>query len=429
LEYDLQKAKSNLLTADVSPEFSAPFPKQYRYKRDALEKFGIETLGDLFTPRNRAALSILLSAPRRIDLQIDPRLYVTWILHKCSLMMGCGADGVGRINMGTYYIPPIRMEARPTKYLAQAKSQIRGHFAEKARHHAKTDYLISNESAPRSLPRLPPDSIDYVFTDPAYNYKVQYGELNYPWEAVLGFDLKWIDEEIVENPCRNKTFDDWSSDLRKCVSGIFRVLKPSCWLSLCYHDTDPHTWTVVQDILLDCGFEMESVTALEPVSKSRNAITAEIVVKSDLVLNCRKPEYTKDREPSTTREAGIVGKRVSEILVETLTKANGQARDRLWDAVLKRLLSRGQMAEHRFDEILADIAMRSESGRWFLKEEFEKLSDSEIRNEEAAGSALERFARLRCAGVAAPIAADVALHHPNLAAARVNDFETLRHGV
>ena len=139
------------------------------------------------------------------------------------------------------------------------------------------------------------------------------------------------------------------------------------------------------------------------------------MVKSDLVLNCRKPRAGDTRSNGEGSDAELVSHRVREILVETLSKTAGQHRDKLWDAILKRLLTRGQMAEHRFEDILTDVAVRSESGRWFLKEEFEQLSQGDIKNEEEAGAAIERFARLRSMGVPAEFAVQITIHKPNLA--------------
>ena len=51
---------------------------------------------------------------------------------------------------------------------------------------------------------IPANSIDYIFTDPPYADKVQYGELNFVWEAWLGFDTSWHDEEIIVNEVRGK---------------------------------------------------------------------------------------------------------------------------------------------------------------------------------------------------------------------------------
>jgi hypothetical protein len=66
------------------------------------------------------------------------------------------------------------------------------------------------------------------------------------------------------------------------------------------------------------------------------------------------------------------------------------------------------MAKHRFDDILTEVATESESGRWFLREEYESLSENDLKNEEGSGLALEKFAWLRCMGVPVVIAAELA---------------------
>jgi hypothetical protein len=79
------------------------------------------------------------------------------------------------------------------------------------------------------------------------------------------------------------------------------------------------------------------------------------------------------------------------------------------------------VAEHRFDDILSEVAFKSEAGRWFLKETYEALSQNDIKNEEEAGAALERFARLRLMGVPPHLAAKIALERPQLAVPTVDE--------
>jgi hypothetical protein len=120
-------------------------------------------------------------------------------------------------------------------------------------------------------------------------------------------------------------------------------------------------------MLLDTGFEIHTVCVLDPQQKSSNQLTGEKVVKGDLVVNCKKA--SKGAGPGNgDRLIETASQRVREIIVESLTQSGGQTRDRLWEIVLKRLLTRGQMAEHRFSDILSEVAFRTEAGRWFLKE-------------------------------------------------------------
>jgi hypothetical protein len=90
-------------------------------------------------------------------------------------------------------------------------------------------------------------------------HKVQYGELNFVWESWLGFSGDWLKNEIIVNPYRNKTVEQWDRDMGVALANCYRALKPDRWLSLCYHDTDPGTWTRVQDMLLDTGFDIHSI--------------------------------------------------------------------------------------------------------------------------------------------------------------------------
>ena len=356
---------------------------------------------------------------------VSPKLFLTWVLHKCSNLMGYGNDGVGRVGTGNYSVPPMRMEARPTKYLEQAKRQLLAHYSAKAERPHSTAFCLSVERNRDAFERIPADSIDYVFTDPPYlNIEVQYGEMNFLWDAWLGFPSS-LCKEITFNPIQKHSWEEAENELRRAVSAMFTVLKPGRCLSICYHDTSEANWTMLQNALLDAGFEINSVTCLDPRSKSRKAITAEKIVKSDLVLNCRKPMYADEARPS--EEATGTSNRVRDILVENLGRISGQSRDKLWDIVLKRLLARGQMAEHRFQDILSEVAYASESGRWFLKEEYESLSQNDVQNEEEAGVALERFARLRMKGVPVQLAAQIALQRPALGNSDADEDEIERY--
>lgn len=387
---------------------SRPWGTEWRPGRN------FRSVAALYTKRNLWALGALRAALPEGDLGRLETVLFTGLLHKCSVLMGCRDDQVGRITSGTYYIAPLRMECRPTKYLREAVSDLKRHFAAKTEHaYQGSEVLISASDAVSALAGVPDQSVDYVFTDPPYAGTVQYGELNFVWEAWLGLDGTWLSDEIIINPFRDKGLAQWEASVRKVFAQVYRVLKPGRWASVCYHDTSPTTWTVMQNVLLDLGFEIESVTAQSTSQKSVNQTTCEKVVKSDLVLNCRKPRPGEARDGQG--EAGLVSTRVRDILIETLSTHAGLRRDKLWDVVLKRLLTRGQMAEHRFDDLLTEVATRSESGGWFLKAEFEALSESDVKNEEEAGLALERFVRLRSMGVPAQFAAEIALKTPRLA--------------
>ena len=401
---------------------SKPWGMEWRPGRD------FRNIADLYTRRNLWALAAVRAATER--LRATRLSGDTWLLALTAISLNASRmyrfrpSLKGGLAMGTYYLPQLSQIMRVSSQYADKRGDVIK-LAEAQCVHLVGKCVVSNDDCKTAA--VGQDWADFAFTDPAYVHKIQYGELNFISESWLGFDSAWLKEEIVVNPFRNKTLEDWDRDMRAALANIYRALKPGRWLSLCYHDTDPGTWRRVQDMLLDTGFEIHTVTVLDPKQKSSNQLTGEKVVKSDLVLNCRKPRPGEAKDNSREGETELVSRRVREILIETLSLGGGQPREKLWDVVLKRLLARGQMAEHRFDEILAEVAFKSESSRWFLKEEFENLSQSDIQNEEEAGAALERFARLRAMGVPAEFAAHIALEKTRLAAPDTDEYEVERY--
>jgi hypothetical protein len=381
------------------------FTKGYLYYRDGLHLRNIEHVTDLYTTRNVWALSAIKNAIKIFDLKSLMIVVSATALGVSCLVRNRSAGG--GFTSGSYSIPAMNKEIEVfSAFNTKIKTYIEACRGFASCSNEALDVIVSTDTCQKL--DLPQDSVDFVFTDPPYSaVGGQYAELNEVWGAWLDLSEENFDEEIVVNPKRNLDLNSWLKRMRESFLKVYYALKPGRWAAICYHDISDATWKLFQDAILDVGFKIESVTVLDPLQKSLNQTNSEKVVKSDLVLNCRKPR-SSDQQTSDG-EVGQVSRRVRDILIETLSGTGGQFRDKLWDIVLKRLLSRGQMAEHRFEDILNEVAVRSESGRWFLKEEFENLSENDLINEEGAGGALIRFARLRCMGVPVTLAALLAL--------------------
>jgi DNA modification methylase len=329
-----------------------------RHKR-RLDLQGVVKVADLYTKRNLWALSAVIGAIARASSPDHLRLAVVGMALGVSRMNRYvpGHWSVqNRILAGTYYLPQLATEVNIGPQLKNKFDVILAANAVLGEHCVGRS-VTDNSTIIRG--EMPVNSVDYVFTDPAYVHKIQYGELNFIWESWLGFDGGWLKDEIVVNPFRDKSLEDWDHDMRKALANVYQALKPGRWLSLCYHDTDPGTWARVQDMLLDTGFEIHTVTVFNPKQKSLNQMMGEKVAKGDLVVNCRKPR-PGDGGRAERNESGIVSQRVRDILIEVLGQTGGQTREHLWDIVLKRLLARGQLAEHRFDDVLGEVAFKSD---------------------------------------------------------------------
>ena len=256
---------------------------------------------------------------------------------------------------------------------------------------------ISTQSATRL--GMPANSVDYIFTDPSYGDAVQYGELNFVWEAWLGFDTSWITDEIIVNPARGLSDEDWGEGMHAAMEEAFRVLKPGRWASLCFHATSLGVWHMLQDVMADVGFvfdKSELPAYIDPEQKSYNQLMADKVVKRDLVLNFRKPtpdELRKTVVITGKEDSRTIAAKVKEIVTIFLREHEGATKDHIWDHVVSYLVQRKQMEPHDFEAILQEVAIANDVGQWFLKEEMEDLPPSEMEKEERAATAIEEFVR------------------------------------
>jgi DNA modification methylase len=218
---------------------------------------GFRTVADLFTKRNLWALAAIRHAISEIeDAAIRDALMFGFTGVMLNTTKMCQDRGKLGFNKGTYYIPQVFRELVVTNSLDyKVDNHLILAFEELADIQA-TDICISTQSS-TDLSAIPPNSTDYIFTDPPYADKVQYGELNYVWEAWLGFGTTWHDEEIIVNEVRRKSAADWAALMKRAMAECYRVLKPGRWLSLCNHDTSEGTWALIQDIMAEVGFVVE----------------------------------------------------------------------------------------------------------------------------------------------------------------------------
>ena len=276
--------------------------------------------------------------------------------------------------------------------------------------------LISTQSA-CDLGAVADSAVDYIFTDPPYAEKIQYGELNFIWEAWLGLDASWHPEEVIVNDVRKKTEAEWTSMMTQAMSECFRVLRPGRWLSLCYHDTSEGTWSLVQQMMRDVGFvadESSAALSIDTGSTTYNQSQADKVTKRDLVINFRKPKLSEKRlTVSFTGEDDqqTFRQKAQAVIRECLQVSPGLAKDRIYDAVVSRLVRKGQMEAHDFDQLLREVADEIKEpvkknlfeneepdllgshqvGRWHLKESEAGGEEAERATADTAGTRIHDF--------------------------------------
>jgi hypothetical protein len=376
-----------------------PWGDEWRPGRD------FRKVTELFTKRNLWALALLLSEIRKFkpNLRSDLKFSFSSFLLNLSKLYKYRDSGGGQPT-GNYYLPQVSRENEAMSFYARKFDDISRGKSELLNELKSTSIIVSTQSA-TELDGVKNSSIDYIFTDPPYGGKYQYGELNFIWEAWLDLPCDWHENEVVVNETRG--FDDlhWANLLKEAMSECYRVLKPGHWITLCYHDTSEGTWQLVQDIMAEVGFISENISKtlfIDTGQKTYNQTQAKKITKRDLVINFRKPHPGEARAEITLtgkEDEKSFAEKALLIISETLERIPASSTDTIYDELVSRMVRKGEFERHNFDDLLRSVAEEvrtpDENGntisRWYLLETTGEVDAAESRKEEAVARRLEDF--------------------------------------
>ncbi len=363
------------------------------------------TVDELFTKRNLWALAAMRAGIKNLDDKISrDSIEFCWNSVILNLSrMTTDRDRLGFLK-GTYYLPQI---CRCTNVFGtiENKFKIMLNGWREVNNIKINNIIISTEDI-KSM-NIPSNSIDYIFTDPPYADKEQYGELNFVWEAWLNFDTNWHANEIIVNEIRGKTEINWAEDMRKAMSECFRVIKPGRAVSLCYHDTSEGTWALIQDIMAEVGFVVEKTNSalfIDTGQKSYNQKIADKVNKRDLVINFRKPKPGEIGGSIITEidDFGTFQEKARNIISAYLASHPGSTKDHIYDDLVSRMVRRGKMEPHHFDDLLSQVAepvhpegQDSGAARWYLRDQGFEDSAESAKEDSAAAIILEFISKTK----------------------------------
>jgi hypothetical protein len=380
----------------------------------------IQNVSDFFSARNNLVLGAFAHFAQKSGGEHAGRLLflMTSVLWHASKMSQFKQGG-GGIMPGLYYVPPVFKEQNVLRLLERKFRDFKRAYSAMAPR--STQLLLSTQSATH-LSQIPSHTIDYIFTDPPYAEKVQYGEANHLWESWLGLDTHWRAEEIIINPVLGRDEMFWREQMSLAVKECFRVLKPGRWMTLCYHDTSEGTWAALQDLVAEAGFvpsHASSAVYIDAKQKSPKQYTSAKSTQRDLIINFRKP---KVGEFNATRlvipeqaDAQTFHELARQVIQEYLQTSPGSTKDRVYDELVSRMVRRGQMEAHNFEELLQEVAEEvappdGSASRWYLKETEEaQLDASEQRAEDAAAAIIEH-----CITQAVDRTGDLGVHYSEL---------------
>ena len=345
--------------AQMSVPYWTPSDAELKYPDGKLFQEGthrpdIVKIVDLFTRRNLIALSILyhtidgLSESMEKDLM---KLAFSSNLHNVSklnvvhhLRLRTGIHPSRGWVMHRYWVPSVRIELPVWFYFAERFKHILSGKCEsnsvipqakeasdfESFSNPRTNLLLAVHSALELNDMLPPESVDYVFTDPPYGGSIQYMELSALWIAWLKgkkndqcFQLRFGDE-ITINEAQGKGFEYYHKMLKASFEQVYNALKSGRWLTVTFHNTDIKIYNSIIKAVVLAGFDLEKIIYQSPAVISPKALLQPYgSAIGDYYIRFRKPQ----KKEKLLSETEVDKERYERIVVNTVKHIIAERRE------------------------------------------------------------------------------------------------------
>ena len=245
------------------------------------ESHGVTHSYLFYTKRNLWTLAALWS---KADLKMKFGLtnFLSRNLTRMNRFVVNNHNPNGRINgpmTGTLYIPSEQVEQNALKL-----------FVEKwIKHGWQTSGNVVSTQSFSDLRQIPDATVDYLFIDPPFGANINYSELNSIWESWLGV-VTDQQREAIENEVQKKDLYTYKDLMVSCLKEAYRVLKHGHWITIEFSNTRSSVWNMIQSALVDVGFVVANVSALDKKHGGIRSMAFTTSVKQDLVITAYKPD-------------------------------------------------------------------------------------------------------------------------------------------
>lgn len=343
----LNESDRALTAAIESQDIDFWYPRNPLYYPDGnpfKEKQRYESIDTLFTKRNLLALSMLMAAIEDLNdrtVRDFMKIGFSSMVHNCSRMMPVRETrpfSAGWVQH-TYWYAEKHMESNVWEKFENAirgrQSLIQGKIESNqvldgirlgntlTDLEGAAELLILQESAIDALRSFPPDSVDYVFTDPPYNAAIQFGELTYMWACWLRMDDLYdhvFTEEVIRNEQQHKDFECYYSMLHATFKEIFTVMKPGAYMTMTFHSPTTKVRNATIRASMFAGFDYEKSVYQPPNRPSLKSLYQPFgSAQGDFYLRFRKPpkgQQVQLKEIDEARYENIVVETVKRVLAE-----------------------------------------------------------------------------------------------------------------
>ena len=345
--------------SDDAPFPNVPLgPDREMYQRCALHLQGVRSVRDMYTDRNRIALSRLW---RSVLEEQDERLrralafaFTNTAWHG-TRMRRFNARGGHRPLTGTLYVPQLSAEANVLEVMRKKIGQLQAYYRALGSVDHAPHVLMGSAT---DLSHVASGSIDYVFTDPPFGSNIFYADCNLIWESWLGRVTDPTREAVVNRSLLpadgGKTLKDYSGLMADSMREIARVLKPSGWATVVFHNTDGEVWAALSAAARDAGFEFHEAASLDRKQQSHKGYKgregAEDVAHFDVVLNLRK---AGEGAPSQDLEQLDLKSLIAQAQASPEVVARGV--QGIHAEIMRRLMSEGRSSFPAFADVRAAL--------------------------------------------------------------------------
>jgi hypothetical protein len=157
------------------------------------------------------------------------------------------------------------------------------------------------------VPMIPPNSIDYIFTDPPFGGNLYYSDLNRIWEGWLCVSTNEKTEAVVHRArtIAPKTLVEYTDLMRGSFQEAYRILKPGRWITVEFHNSSNAVWNAIQEALSSAKFVVADVRTLDKKQGTFKQVTDLSSVKQDLVITAYKPTEAIEIEVGKVAEGEV----------------------------------------------------------------------------------------------------------------------------
>jgi len=192
---------------------------------------------------------------------------------------------------GTLFTPSIHIERNIFDVLRRKIKKLAG------LHTGKFSSVVATQSI-TDIKKIPPASVDYIFTDPPFGKSLQYAELNSFMEAWLSVSTK-TELDCVLNYVHLKNLSFYSHLMQQAFQNYSNVLKPGRWITIEFHNSQNAVWNAIQLAVEASGLVVADVRILDKKQRSFNAVNRAGAVDQDLIISAYKPQIDFEQQFSS----------------------------------------------------------------------------------------------------------------------------------